>query len=63
MTIPGSDRQGNPELPSLSILSFQITDGERLCHYAFITALLVNDLFGIQFAAAAPAPAPMATIY
>ena len=38
---------GNPELPSLSILSFQVTDGERPYHYAFIVALL-NDLFGIQ---------------
>jgi hypothetical protein len=38
---------GNPELPSLSILSFQVTDGERPYHYAFIVAVL-NDLFGIQ---------------
>ncbi len=44
---PGIKLLGNPEQPSLSILSFQITDGEQPYHYAFIVALL-NDLFGIQ---------------
>lgn len=38
---------GNPDLPRLSIVSFQVLHGEEQLHYAFVVALL-NDLFGIQ---------------
>jgi selenocysteine lyase/cysteine desulfurase len=44
---PDLEFLGNPALPRLSIVSFQVMDGEQPLHYAFVVALL-NDLFGIQ---------------
>ena len=38
---------GNPDLPRLSIVAFQVMSGDAQLHYAFVVALL-NDLFGIQ---------------